>query len=229
MFRNPWLVIGLLSVLLGCQELPSGHPDPRVIAVGDSLMAWNSPSKSSIPDIVERNIGAPVIDRSVSAAWLQTTFDEDGRPQSGVQAQYVEGDWTWAIVNGGGNDLMLGCGCMKCDAVIDSMISKDGQSGQIPDFLRRIRDRGTQVIYIGYLRSPELITPIEHCKNEGDELESRIAELAKREDGITFVAMQDIVRPGDTSYFSFDLIHPSRKSSRMIGERVAQIINNGRP
>jgi len=104
------------------------------------------------------------------------------------------------------------------------MISADGQRGQIPDFLRQIRDRGTRVIYVGYFRSPNLITPIEHCKSEGDEFESRIAKLAKQDDGITFVSSQDIAHPGDASYFSFDLIHPSRKSSRIIGERVAEII-----
>ncbi|NVO54469.1 SGNH/GDSL hydrolase family protein [Rhodobacteraceae bacterium B1Z28] len=189
-------------------------------------MAWNSTSGSSIPDVIEENIGAPVVDRTVSAAWLQTQFNAEGKPKTGVQAQFVEGNWNWAVVNGGGNDLMLGCGCMRCDAVLDNMISADGQSGQIPQFLRQIRSRGTRVIYVGYLRSPNLITPIEHCKSEGDEFEARIAKLAQQEDGITFASMQDVAHPGDPSYFSFDLIHPSRKSSRIIGERVAEIIKN---
>ncbi|WP_120636130.1 SGNH/GDSL hydrolase family protein [Ruegeria sp. EL01] len=217
-------LVGLLSCLLGCQEAPSSQPNAKIIAVGDSLMAWNSTSGSSIPDVVEKNIGSAVIDRTVSAAWLQTQFDTDGHPETGVQAQFVEGDWKWAIVNGGGNDLMLGCGCARCDAVLDRMISADGQSGQIPQFLRRIRDGGTQVIYVGYLRSPKLLTPIEHCKAEGDEFEARIARLAQQEQGITFVSNHDVARAGDASYFSFDLIHPSRKSSRIIGERVAKVI-----
>ncbi len=222
-------LLGCLSILLGCQEVPANAPDARVIAVGDSLMAWNAMSGSSIPDVVERSIGAPVLDRSVSAAWLRTSFDDNGAPRSGVQAQYVPGDWTWAIVNGGGNDLMLGCGCVRCGGVIDAMISKDGQRGQIPDFLRQIRDEGAQVIYVGYLRSPDLITPVEHCKGEGDEFEARVAKLAQQEEGITFVSVQDVARPGDASYFSFDLIHPSRKSSRIIGERIAQVIKQQKP
>ena len=204
--------------------MPASKPDAKVIAIGDSLMAWNSPSGSSIPDVIEETIGAPVVDRTVSAAWLQTKFDPDGAPESGVQAQYIKGDWSWAIVNGGGNDLMLGCGCKRCDAVLDNMISADGQHGQIPQFLRQIRATGTRVIYVGYLRSPDLITPIEHCKAEGDEFEARIAKLAQQDEGITFVSSQDVAQPGDASYFSFDLIHPSRKSSRIIGQRVAAVI-----
>lgn len=204
--------------------MPASKPDAKVIAIGDSLMAWNSPSGSSIPDVIEETIGAPVVDRTVSAAWLQTKFDPDGAPESGVQAQYIKGDWSWAIVNGGGNDLMLGCGCTRCGAVLDNMISADGQHGQIPQFLSRIRATGTRVIYVGYLRSPNLITPIEHCKAEGDEFEARIAKLAQQDEGITFVSSQDVAQPGDASYFSFDLIHPSRKSSRIIGQRVAAVI-----
>ncbi|SDW66968.1 Lysophospholipase L1 [Ruegeria halocynthiae] len=225
---NKLLLLGCLGVLLGCQEMPASTPDAKVIAVGDSLMAWNGTSGNSIPDVVERSIGEPVLDRSASAAWLQTGFDADGAPDSGVQAQFVPGEWDWAIVNGGGNDLMLGCACMRCSGVINTMISKDGQYGQVPDFLRRIRDGGTQVIYVGYLRSPDLITPIEHCKGEGDEFEARIKRLAQKEAGITFVSVQDVAQPGDPSYFSFDLIHPSRKSSRIIGERIAQVIKQPR-
>ncbi|MEX0307202.1 MAG: SGNH/GDSL hydrolase family protein [Ruegeria sp.] len=218
------LLLGCLSLFSGCQEMPDNAPDARVIAVGDSLLAWNATSGNSIPDFVERSLGVPVLDRSASAAWLRTGFYTDGSPESGVQAQFVPGDWDWAIVNGGGNDLMLGCGCMRCGDVINAMISEDGQNGQVPDFLRRIRDGGTQVIYVGYLRSPDLVTPIEHCKGEGDEFEARINKLAQKEDGITFVSVQDVARPGDASFFSFDRIHPSRKSSRIIGERIAQII-----
>ncbi len=224
MFRKLFVCAAMTSLLFGCQDMPSRHPDAKIIAVGDSLMAWNATSGSSIPDIVADSIGAPVVDRTVSAAWLQTQYDAQGRAQTGVQAQFVEGNWDWAIVNGGGNDLMLGCGCSRCDAVLDNMISEDGNRGQIPNFLRRIRTTGTRVIYVGYLRSPELCTPIEHCKAEGDEFEARIARLAQQDEGIIFVSSQDVARPGDASYFSFDLIHPSRKSSRIIGERVAEVI-----
>lgn len=226
MSKKLFLLIGLISFLMGCQEVPSSTPDAKVIAVGDSLMAWNSMSGSAIPDVVEQRIGAPVLDRSASAAWMQTKFTDDGKPTSGVQAQFIKGQWDWAIVNGGGNDLMLGCGCSRCGPVLDKMISVDGQSGQVPSFLREIRKTGTKVIYVGYLRSPELITPIEHCKSEGDEFEERIAKLAEHDDGIIYVSAQDVAKPGDASYFSFDLIHPSRKSSRIIGERVAEVIKS---
>jgi len=213
-----------LVIPAACQEMPNETPDAKILAIGDSLMAWNSVAQASVPDALEKGLGEPVVDRSVSAAWMQTSSDPNGKPRSGVQAQYIQGDWDWVVVNGGGNDLLMGCGCNWCDATLNTLISSDGRSGQIPNFLRNIRDDGAHVVYFGYLRSPNLITPIEACKSDGDELETRIAKLAKHEDRITFVSMQDIVPPNDASYFAFDLIHPSPKASRMIGQRLASVM-----
>ncbi|MGB1751872.1 MAG: SGNH/GDSL hydrolase family protein, partial [Paracoccaceae bacterium] len=125
---------------------------------------------------------------------------------------------------GGGNDLLLGCGCMACHDTINELVSENARSGKIPDFLRTIRDNGSKILYIGYLRSPGLLTPIEHCKNEGDLFEARLAKFADREENIYFASMQNIVPYGDASYFSLDRIHPSRKTSKMIGEFAADFI-----
>ena len=107
---------------------------------------------------------------------------------------------------------------------MNKLISKDGTRGKIPSLMAKIRRSGAQVAYVGYLRSPGMGSPIEHCKDDGDELEARIAKLAARDEGIHLLSNQDLVKPGDRSYFAFDMIHPSVKASRMIAARLAALI-----
>jgi len=228
--RFPGVKAGIILIFLGtlvaaCQESVSRNEGARILAVGDSLMAWNSNLGASIPHTIEKALGEPVVDRSVRGAWMTVREAEEPGRGVAVPQQYVPGDWDWVIVNGGGNDLLFGCGCGLCGGILDRMISKDGMTGQIPTFARRVRDDGAQVLFTGYLRSPGLLTPIEHCKNEGDELEARLIELARKEEGIIFVSNKDVVPSGGITYFSPDLIHPSRKSSRIIGRKLATVIN----
>lgn len=226
MFKKVLMLIGVAALLAACQDSVSRNQNARILAVGDSLMSWNSSWGSSIPDVMQKELGETVVDRSISGAWMNTRKGYEDKSGVNIPYQYEEGDWDWVVVSGGGNDLLFGCGCGFCDKVLDRLISEDGLTGQIPDFFRRIRDDGAQVLYTGYLRSPNLLTPIEHCKAEGDELEARVARLASQEPGIVYASMQHIVPPGGISYFSADLIHPSRKSSRLMGERLAEIIRD---
>lgn len=231
MFRKIIVLLGLSGLLFACQDSVRHNQDARILAIGDSLLSWNSAFGSSVPDVISKELGQPVVNRSVSGAWMLTRDgDEEGRGVN-VPYQYEQGAWEWVVVNGGGNDLLFGCGCGRCDTVMDRLISADGSAGQIPDLVRRIRADGARVLYTGYLRSPDLLTPIEHCKNDGDELETRIARLAAAEDGVYYVSMQDVVPPGGLTYFAPDLIHPARKTSRKVGERLASAIRqlNGRP
>ncbi|MFC3614731.1 SGNH/GDSL hydrolase family protein [Lutimaribacter marinistellae] len=217
-------LLGLCAVLMGCQESVTRNEGARILAIGDSLMTWNSTTRRSVPHIIEKELGEPVVDRAVAGAWMTVREGADYDSGMAVPFQYVQGDWDWVIINGGGNDLLFGCGCGVCDGVLDRMISADGTTGQIPDLVRKIHADGAQVLYFGYLRSPNLLTPIEHCKDDGDELERRIARMAGQEEGIVFATMGHIVPPGGIRYFSPDLIHPSRRGSRAIGERLAKII-----
>jgi hypothetical protein len=134
-------------------------------------------------------------------------------------------------VNGGGNDLWLGCACSFCTRKMNKLITHDGRSGAIPGFLSEIRQTGAKVIYVGYLRSPGLGSPIEYCKDEGDELERRLDKLAAIDNGLYFLSIADLVPHGDRSYHGIDMIHPSVKASTAIGQRVAALIaaNGGLP
>jgi hypothetical protein len=67
-------------------------------------------------------------------------------------------------------------------------------------------------------------SPIEHCRDEGNELESRIARFARSREGVYFLSLRDLVPPGDRSFHAPDMIHPSRKASDRIARSVYEII-----
>ncbi|OUS36813.1 GDSL family lipase [Rhodobacterales bacterium 56_14_T64] len=218
-------LFAVFAVLLsGCAGAPPSGQSPRILAMGDSLMAWNSVSSQSIPDTVAETLGEPVIDRSISAARIIYHLPVSGSAGMNIRKQYKAGDWDWIIVNGGGNDLWLGCGCFACDRKLDKLISKDGRKGAIPGMLSQFRQTGAKVIYVGYLRSPGVGSAIEHCREEGDILEQRITRLAEIDSGIYFLSLRDLVPHGDRSYHALDMIHPSTKASTAIGNKIADII-----
>ena len=104
------------------------------------------------------------------------------------------------------------------------MVSPTGETGKIPDIVGRIRSTGAQVIYVGYLRSPGRGSPIEHCRDEGDALEARLARMAARDPGVHFLSVADVVPNGDASYHAADRIHPSEKASAAIARRIVRVM-----
>lgn len=214
----------LLGLLAACTEPVSRNDTSRILAMGDSLMAWHGTSNRSISHAIESELGEPVIDRSVVGAQMIYELPISGALGMKIARQYRAGNWDWIVLNGGGNDLWLGCGCSACDGRMGRLISPDGRSGEIPSLVRRLRSTGAQVIYVGYLRSPGVGSMIEHCRDEGDELEARIARLDRADAGFHFLSLAGMVPPGDRSFHAADMIHPSIKASRAIGRGIARII-----
>ena len=198
--------------------------EPRILAIGDSLMAWHRGSGKSIPDIVARELEEPAVNRAVSAARM--IFKVPLLAEVGMQIpnQFRGGEWDWVIINGGGNDLWFGCGCGRCDAKMDKLIAPDGDSGAMPDLVSEIRETGAKVLIFGYLRSPGVDSVIEECRDEGDELEARYTAFAKSNKGVFFHSNADMVPEGDLSYHGVDRIHPSVKASEEIGVELARLI-----
>lgn len=209
------LILLFTALLLTAGQVGAQTRSLKILVIGDSLFAWNRLMKGSVSDSIALQTGAEVVDRSVVASFVLT---------GGIDRQFMDGDWDWVIMNGGGNDLWFGCGCRACEASLSKMISQDGRAGKIPDLISRILSTGAKVAYVGYLRSPEIVTPIEHCKDEGDELESRIRKFADASSTTHFISLEDLVPPRGQGYFSFDLIHPSRTSSFLIGSRVSELV-----
>jgi hypothetical protein len=196
----------------------------RILAIGDSFFAVHSSSGRSIPAVVQRELGQQVSNRSVMGARMIYNLPLTGALGFDIVRQYRPGPWNWVIMNGGGNDLWLGCNCSRCDRKMTKMISKDGTRGEIPALVSKMRKSGAQVIYVGYLRSPGRGSPIEHCRDEGNELDARVTRMAQRDNGVWFVPMADLVPNGDRSFHAADMVHPSTKGTAAAGKRVAKII-----
>ena len=168
--------------------------------MGDSLLAMHKLAGRSVSASVERELGVRVTDMSVAGARFLYRLPISGALGLNITKQYRKGDWDWVVLNGGGNDLWLGCACMRCAGKMD------------------------QVIFGGYLRTPGVTSPVEHCTDEGAEMDRRVALLAGLDRGVHFLPLADLVPHGDRSYHGIDLIHPSLKGSRVIGQRIAEII-----
>ncbi|MEB8387260.1 SGNH/GDSL hydrolase family protein [Rhodobacteraceae bacterium KMM 6894] len=202
----------------------SAQSAPRVLVMGDSMLAAHRISGRAVSHALGRYLGAPVLDQSVLGARIIYRLPISGALGLNIGQQYRAGDWDWIVVNGGGNDLWLGCGCTRCQRRMDQLITPRGDRGEIPKLLVKLRKTGARVVYVGYLRSPGVGSPIEHCRDEGDALEARISGLVARMPGVEFVSLADLVPHGDSSYHGADMIHPSLKGSREIAERIARTI-----
>lgn len=203
--------------------------DPRILVIGDSMLAAHKVSGRAVSDEVARLLNEPVVDRSVVGARLAYQLPVSGALGLNIGQQYRGGVYEWVIVNGGGNDLWLGCGCHDCTRKMERLLSEDLTNGVIPDMLARVKDSGAQVLWLGYLRSPGTNSPIESCAEVGNELERRISALARQDRRLHYVSMKDLVPFGDRSYHGFDMIHPSIKGSAAIGARAAAYIRKVDP
>ncbi len=219
-------VLGLLGLLFlsGCGETAAPGGKATILLLGDSMLASNSAAGAAVADVIEGELGREVIDRSVPGARYFYGLPITGAAGLRLTAQPRPGPWEVVVVNGGGNDFLFGCACGRCNGVMNRLISADGRTGAIPDFVARLQADGAYVVYAGYLRNPGTATPIKGCRDEGDELDRRLAALDRINDRMTFLPMSDVVPYGDTSYQQADRIHPSVKGSRAIGLRIARHI-----
>ncbi len=213
-----WLrLLSCLSLLAACGEPVTRQA--RILTMGDSLLSWNRGADAAVSDQLERLLQTSVVDRSVPAARMLP-----GLPGLSIPRQYRPGNWDWIILNGGGNDLWLGCGCVLCDGSLRRMVSEDGRRGAIPKAVARLRATGAQVIYVGYMRSPGIGSAIEHCRDEGAELEARLLRMARADSGVHFLSIADMVPYGDRSFHSVDRIHPSAKAGGEIARRIMAVM-----
>ncbi|MDQ7071976.1 MAG: SGNH/GDSL hydrolase family protein [Rhodobacterales bacterium] len=213
-----------ISAALAAREAPA-----RILVMGDSLLASHAISGRAVANSIESALQEQVRNRSVVGARILYNLPISGALGLKIAKQYTKGQWDWIVLNGGGNDVWLGCGCNRCDRKINRLISRTGDNGGIPDLVTRLRNTGARIVYVGYLRSPGFDSPIENCKDEGDELEARIKVMANRDNGIYFLSLRDLVPYGDLSFHAVDRIHPSLKASSAIGRLAADIIRRNEP
>ncbi len=210
---------------LAPHQAAQAQEKPKILAIGDSLMAWHRIDDKSIADSIAASLGEPVLNRAISGARIIYGLPLTGAMGLRISNQFRDRErYDWVIITGGGNDFMLGCGCARCDRRMNKMLTADAKQGDIVSLIARIRQTGARVVYLGYLRSPDMDSPIESCKDEGDAFEARLAELAKRDKGVFFHSIAGLVPSGDRSFHGLDMIHPSHKASKIIGQQVAALI-----
>ena len=219
-----FLTLMSLALILAQAAPASAREKMNVLVMGDSFMTSNGSNGNAVPNVLARDLGAKVKSTAVTGARFGYKMPITGALGFNISKQFRDGNWDYVVMNGGGNDLWLGCGCMRCKKRLNRLISADGTTGQIPTAVRRARQTGAQVIYVGYLRSPGLGSPIEHCKKVGAALEARIAVMAKQDVGISFVSLADMVPHGDSSFHGSDMIHPSPKGSIAATQRIVAAI-----
>lgn len=213
-------------ILGGCGEAVIRDDQSRILALGDSMFAWNRLTKNAIPDVLESDLGEEVVDRSVIGARFLYDLPISGAMGLNISKQYRPGNWDWVVINGGGNDLWFGCGCGDCDRIIDGLISSDGRTGKIPMLVSKIRHDGAKAVFVGYLHSPGAYSIIDHCKPDDIEFERRLADLAERTEGFYYLGVSDLVPEGDLTFHVVDRIHPSVKGSKAVAGLIANLIRN---
>ncbi len=212
------------ALLVGCGETVTGTTDSRILLLGDSMMASNATGNQSVADGLEAILQEDVIDRSAFGARYFYYLPISGAAGLRLDAQYRPGNWDLIVLNGGGNDLLFGCGCQECASLLTRLITPDGKGGAIPDFVAHLHASGARILYVGYLRNPGTATPIRACRSAGDDLDQRLARMASLTSDVDFIDLSDLVPHGDPSFHGFDGIHPSPKGSRAIAARIAAFV-----
>lgn len=199
---------------------PAPDAPARIAVFGDSMMAWNGGQRASAPHQLATLLNEPIANFAMSGARITHPLPISSMLGFDIRQQYRKGDWDIILVNGGANDFFFECGCRLCGRTLNRLISADGQSGALPDFLRKLQETEARVIYVGYHRSRGLNGPVKGCRDELDALDARVALLADAEGGIGFVALNDVFPVGDARYYAPDRIHPSRQGSEAIAVRL---------
>lgn len=202
----------------------AAKPDARMLAIGDSVVWWNAEQGASIPDAMAADLAEPVVHLAVPGAAISHADADMAAEGLDIRAQYRDRDWDWVVVEGGANDLGDEGGARGCATVLDELVSADGRRGEIPELVGRIRSDGARVVALGYYELPAGSEQDGFCGDSLSALSARIETMAALDPDVLFVAMADVVSPADPAAYDRDLVHPSARSSQMIGRRIADAI-----
>ncbi len=211
------IALCLLALAAACgRGVPSGA---QIVVAGDSVMAWNRVQGGSVADGLAQRLGAEVGDVSLPYASVMGTT---GPGALDISAQVKGLAPRWVVMNGGANDLGVGCSGAETGAILDRLISTDGREGAIPVMVAGLRARGARVLWADYYTAPAFAgTP---CGQIYDLMGARAARMAAADPGILLVDMGDVIAPGDPALFARDGIHPSPAGSARIAALIAEAL-----
>ena len=211
-----WMTLAL-GVCVGCGgTVESGNA--TILALGDSIMDWNADEGMSIPDYAGEALGQEVQNNSISGAYISS---DEGDV---IADQFEGGNWSWVMLDGGGNDVNDECECGDCLDNIDTMISADGSTGDWVGFIEGILNTGSRVALMSYYGMPaDAEFGFHRCNEEVEILRQRYQALADRYDTMILVDAALVVTPdGTPEAYDDDRVHPSPTGSRLVGELFAE-------
>ncbi len=194
-----------------------------ILVIGDSVMVWNRGEDSDVGSVIASELSRKVVNRAAFGAQIGAN-DFASIFGLNIPDQLAPGQWNWVVANGAANDLGFSCGCTRCDREINKLISSDGKSGDIPNLIEKAQARGARVLWLGYYEAPET-TSFEGCRPGLVEIERRIELFAQSNKALFFLDAEDVFDPPVRELFDKDRTHPSAKGSKLIGERIAEVID----
>ncbi|ROU03519.1 SGNH/GDSL hydrolase family protein [Histidinibacterium lentulum] len=217
-----WSLGGAVALLLTCT---SALAQDRIVVLGDSVMTWNALRRGAVADVLARTLDRPVENRAVSGARFSHDTGIARLFGLDIRTQFDFAPTEWVVMTGGANDLRAECGCVSCSETLDGLISADGRTGEVPEFVARVAASGARIVWVLYYDSPEgPPTPFTACRGAFDELDARLDRLARIVPALTLADAGPLIDPATAADYAPDRIHPSVDASRRIGRLVAGII-----
>ncbi|MFL4469257.1 SGNH/GDSL hydrolase family protein [Tateyamaria armeniaca] len=209
-----------IIALLICLSTPAVAEPLRILAIGDSILAWHKWTGRDIPSEMGSILGAEVQNDAVAGARFSNASTLGRAAGFDVRAQFRRGPWDIVLMNGGANDFLADCGCNACDTVLDGLIAAD-LTGEVATMIAEVLTSGVEVVWMGYYASARS-GQFTGCRPYLVEYDARLARLADQTPGLTFIDSEAAVDRDDRSLFAFDGIHPSPKGAQRIGAYLAQ-------
>ncbi|KAA9008254.1 SGNH/GDSL hydrolase family protein [Histidinibacterium aquaticum] len=194
----------------------------RILAMGDSILSWHEGRGQSVPDAVALQLRTPVENRAVAGARISHPNALARLAGFDIRDQVPEDSYDWILANGGGNDLRDECGCTGCDATLDSLVTADGRSGEIPALVDRLLPRTDRLLWIGYYPVSIYGGPFAACAAELDQLATRLQAMAALRPRVHYLDTGRAMPPGALRYYAPDLTHPSPEGAARIGALAAR-------
>ena len=201
----------------GCEDADRGTiENAKILAIGDSIFEWHIWNQHSVPEQLGRELGISVYNNAISGSLITE------ETPTGIRNQYIEGDWEWVVMDGGGNDLNILCQCDKCSETQDKV------EAVYKEFLQQLLEReNLKIIIWGYYGLPEKAKyGFDECQDDFEELRRRQKKISDTNERIFFVDGSKEITGDDKSYFYIDKIHPSRKGTEVIGRQLSEVISN---
>ena len=191
-----------------CETVDS-LPEGQILAIGDSMFDFIGDCGDA-PDLVGVTLGARVSNEAVGGA---TMLNDD------IPSQYRSSDWSWVIIDGGGND-------MECDSQSTCMAILDEVEEAWRDLLDAVTDDGAQVALVGYPDFSPDSESGELWALMGEEMMGRMSGVADEYAGVFFVELRGVMNGEEQpELFDADLIHPSPAGAAVIADEIARVIS----